>query len=282
MHPPRRKETASMRSLRKAVPLALAAGLIAAAPAAADAKAPPRAHASGGDVVTLTYPSLVRVRVARTERALDRAERKTEHGKFDEAATSLKVVRRQMAAAWRGAKYVIRTTPPPPATEDVFRPRARKSGGAPAGPTFASPPETAMRVLELQHDVSASVVQLIDGAHGAGLNALATTLNFTNDRRDGAMNYIVSIAPPAPPEAEDAGAHARASQEEDAAPPSFDTLMPNLIPQFDDELQGIAGLTSDATDLTAGGRRLLNAAEKQIQGSKAFVNLHWPPVPAED
>jgi hypothetical protein len=271
-----------MRSLKSAVPLVLAAGLVAAAPAVADAKAPPHAQASGGDVVTLTYPSLVRVRVARTERALDRATRKIEHNKPADAASAFKVVRRQMAASWRGAKYIIRTTPPPPATEDVVRPKARKSGGAPVGPTYASPPETAMRVLELQHDVSATVAQLIDGAHGTGLDALALTLNFTNDRRDGAMNYILSVAPPVPPEAEDAHAHARASQEEDAAPPTFDVLMPNLIPQFDDELQGIEGLKSDATDLTAGGRRLLNAAETQIQGSETFVNTNWPPVPPED
>jgi hypothetical protein len=271
-----------MRSMRIALPLALAIGAVAVAPGAANAKAPPIARSAGGDVVTLTYPSLVRVRIGRTERALERATRKIEHGKIDKAAVTFKVVRRQMAAAWRGAKYVIRTTPPPPAQEDSLRPRARKSGDAPTGPTYASPPETAMRVLELQHDVSANVVQLIDGSHGTGLAALSTTLNFTNDRRDSAMNYILSIAPPAPPEGEDARAHARASQEEDAAPPTFDVLMPNLIPQFDDELQGIDGLKADATDLTTGGRRLLNAAENQIEKSKAFVNTHWPPVPPED
>jgi hypothetical protein len=268
-----------MRSIRAVVPLALALGIVAAAPAAAGAKAPPaKAKASGSDVVALTYPSLVRVRINRTERALKRAVRKTEHAKFDEAAVTFKVVRRQMAAAWRGAKYVVRTAPPPPAEEDALRPSARKSGDAPVGPSYASAPETAMRVLQLQHDVSAEVVQLIDGSHGTGLNALATTLNFTNDRRDGALNYILSVAPPAPPE-EDL---ARAAQEEDAAPPTFDVLMPSVIPDLDDELQGIGGLKSDATDLTAGGRRLLTAAETQIGATKAFVNLHWPPVPPED
>lgn len=270
-----------MRSLRAAVPLALAVGLVAAAPAAADAKAPPKAQASGGDVVELIYPSIVRTRVARTERALDRATRKIENGKTDKAAVTLKVVRRQMAAAWRGAKYVIRTAPPPVAEDDSFRPHARKSGGAPAGPTYAGPSDTGFRVLTLQHDVAASITQLIDGSHGTGLDALGKTLNFTNDRRDGAMNYILSVAPPAPPEGEDARVRARKSG---GAPvvATFDTVMPNLIPQFDDELQGIEGLKTDATDLTAGGRRLLDAAVKQVEGSKAFVNAHWPPVPAED
>jgi hypothetical protein len=267
--------------MRAALPLALAIGLVAVAPAAADTKAPSTAHAAGGDAVELIYPSLVRIRVARTERAIDRATRKVENNQLDKAATTLKVVRRQMAAAWRGAKYIIRTTPPPPAQEDSFRPHARKSGGAPVGPSYASPPDSAFRVLTLQHDVSSAMVGLIDGSHGTGLNALATTLNMANDRRDSAMRYILSVAPPAPPAGEDA-AVGHASQEEEAAGPTFDTVMPNLLPQFDDELQAIEGTKSDATDLTAGGSRLLNAAGNQITKSKEFVNTNWPPVVPED
>jgi hypothetical protein len=137
-----------------------------------------------------------------------------------------------------------------------------------------------MLVLTLQHKVAANVIQLIDGAHGTGLNALATTLNFTDDRRDAAMNYILSVAPPAPP-ADDARVHARAAGGAPVAS-TFDTVMPNLIPQIADELQGIDGLKSDATDLTTGGRRVLNAAENQIEKSQAFVNTHWPPIPPED
>jgi hypothetical protein len=268
-----------MRPIRAVVPLALALGVVAAVPGAAGAKAPPKASASGSDVVAVTYPSLVRVRIARTERALERATRKVEHGKIDKAAVAFKVVRRQLAASWRGAKYVVRTAPPPPPTEDALRPKARKSDDPPTGATYASPPETAVRVLELQHTVSAEVVQMIDGSHGAGLDALARTLNFANDRREGALNYILSVAPPAPP-TEDR-IRARKSQDEDAAP-TFDTLMPNVIPDLDDELQGIEGLKSDATDLTTGGRRVLNLAETQLERTKAFVNTHWPPVPAED
>ena len=58
--------------------------------------------------------------------------------------------------------------------------------------------------------------------------------------------------------------------------------MPNIPPQLNDELQGIEGTKSDATDLTAGGRRLLNAAENQVRATLGFVNTTWPPVPEED
>jgi hypothetical protein len=278
-----------MRSLRAAIPLAIAASLVAVSPAAADAKAPSKAKASGAPTVELTYPSIVRARVARTERALERATRKIENGKVVEAATTLKVVRRQMSSAWRGAKYVVRTAPPPPPEEDL----ARAAGDPPTGPTYASPPETAFRVLTLQHDVASEVVQLIDGSHGTGLNALSTTLNFANDRRDGALAYILSVAPPVPPDDEEdpedpedppeplTRGQARASQDEDAAP-TFDTVMPNMVAQLDDELQAITGTLADATDLTAGGRRLLNAANTQVTASRGFVNTNWPVLPPED
>ena len=269
-----------MRSpIRAAVPLAVAAGLVAVSPAAAADNAAPKAHAAGGDVVELTYPSIVQTRVDRTERALRRATKQIENGDPTAAATTLKVVRRQMSSAWRGAKYIVRTTPPALPVDDAFAPSFAHASQAAAPPTFATPPDTAFLVLNLQHEVAAATVELIDGSHGTGLNALSTTLNFALDRRDQAIKDIVALAPPAPPPAEDARAHA--SQEE-AAAPTFDTVMPNLVPLLDDETQAIEGTKSDATDLTAGGRRLLDGAGTQIAKTKAVVNATWPPVPADD
>jgi hypothetical protein len=59
-------------------------------------------------------------------------------------------------------------------------------------------------------------------------------------------------------------------------------VMPNLNPQLDDELQAYAGTLSDATDLTAGGRRVLNAGQAQVTRTKAFVTANWPLLPPED
>jgi hypothetical protein len=268
-----------MRSpLKAAVPLAVAASLVAVAPAAAADSGAPKAHAAGGDVVTLTYPTLVQSRVNRTEHALKRATKQIEAGDLVTAAATFKTVRRQMSSAWRGAKYIVRTTPPPPAEEASADP-----GGAndvpPTGPTFAAPADSAFLVLALQHEVASAVVQLIDGSHGTGLDALSTTLNFTLDRRDAALNDILALAPPAPP-AEDARVHAHASDEPTVD--TFDIVMPNVAGLLTDELQAIEGTKSDATDLTAGGRRLLDDAETQITKTSSFVNTNWPPVPAED
>jgi hypothetical protein len=285
-----------MRSaIRAAVPLAVAVGLVAAGPAAADAKSPAKAHASGGDVVELTYPTIVQSRVTRTRRALNRATDRIEDGQPVLAAASLKVVRRQLGAAWRGAKYVIRTTPPPPAEEASVRRRARASGDPATGPTYAAPADTGFKVLSLQHRVAGEMVQLIDGAHGTGLNALSTTLYFALNRRDQAIQDILTLAPPAPADDEEApdepedpadpGADAARVVARAAGDPvvtTFDTVMPNVVPQLDDETQAIVGTETDATDLTAGGRRLLNAAEAQIARTKTVVNTNWPPIPAED
>jgi hypothetical protein len=135
-------------------------------------------------------------------------------------------------------------------------------------------------VLSLQHDVAAGVIQLIDGAHGTGLNALSTTLNFTLDARDKAIKDILALVPPAPPAQARSGPSAHASGGA-VVGNTFDTLMPNTIVDFDDEMQAIDGLTTDATDLTTGGRRLLSAAMVQILRTERVVNAHWPPIPAE-
>jgi hypothetical protein len=284
-----------MRSpLKAAIPIAVAVGLVAASPAAADTpSAKAIAKAAGGDAVELTYPSIVQVRVNRTENALERATKKIENGKPVEAANTMKVVRRQLGAAWRGAKYVIRTTPPPPPEEDADAAsvKARTSGDGPVGPTLASPADTAFLVLSLQHEVAAETVQLIDGSHGTGLNALSTTLYFALDRRDQAIQDILTLAPPVPcdpededcevPGADEARVRARASGDAPVVT-TFADVMPNVPPQLDDETQAIQGTLSDATDLTAGGRNLLNLALPQIAATKTVVNTNWPPIPQED
>jgi hypothetical protein len=259
-----------MRFARTTLPLLLAAGALWA-PVTASAR-PPEASASGGDVVALTYPSIVSVRIKRTETALDRATRQVENGSTAKAVKSLKTVRRQLSSAWRGARYVIRTTPPPPADE------ARVSGDGPIGPTYASPADSAFAVLTVQHDVAAAMVQLVDGSRGTALSALSTTLFLALDRREGAIKEIRAIAPPA---AEEARARARASGDGPVVA-GFDTVMPNVLGQLDDELQAIDGTRTDAEDLTAGGRRILNKAQPQVQRTRQTVNASWPPVPAED
>jgi hypothetical protein len=266
-----------MRSLlRIAGPLGVIASLAAVSPAVAAGG--PTARAAGSDApATLDYPSIVQKRFDRTERALRRATKAIENGDQVKAATNLKVVRRQMSSAWRGAKYVIRTTPPPPPVEDQF-------GDPPSpatGPAVASPADSGYLVLYLQHEVAASMYQLVDGAHGTGLDAISRTMNLALDRRDSALKDILALAPPAPPPEPDR-VRGRAAQDDATVVDTFDLVMPNYVPLLADEVQAIEGTKSDATDLTAGGRRLLSDAENQVIKTQGFVNTTWPPLPPGD
>jgi hypothetical protein len=259
--------------------LGLVAALGAIAPATAAAEATPPAHAAGGDVVVLTYPSLVKTRVARARRALRSAVNQLEDGQ--PANAKLKIVRRQMAAAWRGARYIIRTTPPPPPAEDRARPGAQASGDGPAGPTKAAPADTAFLAITLQHKVAAGMIQSADEGDDTSLAAISMTLNFALNQRDQAISDIVAFAPPSPPDEDRAAPTARTSGDGPVVS-TFDTVMPNAIDQLDDELQAIDGIKSDAEDLTASGRRLLTSATTHIAKTKSVVNRTWPPIPEED
>lgn len=114
----------------------------------------------------------------------------------------------------------------------------------------------------------AGVVELVDGSHGAGLNALSRTLFLALDRRDRAIEDIRVLAPPARRWEDIARVRARKSQGEEQVV-RFDTVMPNTIAQFDDELQTIAGTLTDAMDVMAGGRRLLGRATDQVTATNA-------------
>jgi hypothetical protein len=271
--------------VKRAVPALLTAGLVAALPAAAGA-APAhaqanhhRAHAAGGDAPP-TLPSIVRVRITRGEASLARAGDYVDRDMPDKAVASLLNARRNMYAAWRGAKYVIENAPPPVAEEGAFhRGKAHASGGAPAGTAYADPPTTGVAVLGYQHDVATAAYGLLDGAKGALRDSVSTTIFAALDRRDAAIAYIHTLPPPP---AADAGFHrGKAHASGGAVVGGFSTLMPGIVPDLDDELQQIKGLISGGA-LTTGEKRIMNLAQLQVFNTEQTVNTFWPPVPAAD
>src|SRR3954454_21471134 len=91
-----------------AAPIVLVAALAAAQPAGASA--PSRAHAAGSSAPP-PLPSLVSTRIRRVERALDRLTDDVNDNDKAHAPKQSKIVRRQLWAAWRGARYYIRHAP---------------------------------------------------------------------------------------------------------------------------------------------------------------------------
>ena len=275
-----------MHSLRRAVPFALAVGLIAAAPAAAaphDAHAPV-AHAAGGDAGPPVYPGLVNTRLVRTQKALDRAVDKADGGNTTKAISALYTTRLQLKLAWRAAKHTIQNAPAAPPAGDGLRRRipvrtARKAGRRKRAVASAVADQytTAGGVLDMQHTVAQTAIGMIDTAHGALRDSLSRTIFTALDQRDVAVAYIHSIDVPPPP---GDGLRARAS----GAPVggTWATVMPPIADEVGDEIDQIEGVTGLSSTLGVGIKRVLQDAELQDVKTQRTIVGYWPPLPADD
>jgi hypothetical protein len=270
-----------MRTLRTALPAALAVGVAALVPAAAMADSGTtgahhgRAHAAGGSVAPAVLPTAVRVRIKRGENALDRASDYVDRDMPDKATASLKNARRNMYAAWRSAVYIVENAPPPPPPAGKVVGHA--SGAAPggAGTAYATPEDTAMAVLTYQHDVVGTSLGLLDGAKGTLTNDVSTTLFAALNRRDASITYIHGRPVPPPP-AGKVAAHAAGAP---VAAGGFAGLMPGVVPDLDDELLQSRDLSRGGA-LTAAEKRIVLLARDQIGQTEDTVNSFWPPAPA--
>jgi hypothetical protein len=196
----------------------------------------------------------------------------------DKAVVSLRNARRNMYAAWRNAVDVVENAPPPPPPAGLVRVIRRTT--AHKSSTYLGPDDTAVAVLNFQHDVATAAYDLLDGAKGSLRDAVSTTIFAALNRRDRAIVYIHNVPVPPPPagrsSAHASGVHAHAS----GAPVgggTFATLMPGVVPDLDDELGQIRGLVRGGA-LTPGEKRILALAKSQVLETKDNVNTWWPPV----
>lgn len=273
-----------MRSIRVIAPVAVVAavatvGLVAAMPTASSSASKPGpafargpvATATGGDVVPIVYQSIVNVRLVRAEAGLVRAATLVDQNKGTAAVAELKAVQANTTAAWTAAKYVIKTTPPPVATEDAF---GHASGGAVATTSpYAAPSQTGVAVLSLQHDVIATSLGLLKGAPAALKTQIKTMVAATVKARVAAVAYIHSVAPPVA--ADDAFAHASGG----AVPTDWGTEMQTVVPLLDDEIQQLKGTHAIFPKLAPTFLTVIRVADV---ATEATINKWWPPVPAED
>jgi hypothetical protein len=271
---------------RSIAALALVAGVVgvvavagAATPADSDPQpaayyeGPPVAQASGGDAGPPTYPSIVNVRLDRTEAALQRAATWVDQGLPANAVAELIAARANMQSAWAAAKYVIDTAPPPVAGDGAFA----HAGAFSVPGTFAAPEETGYAVLVLQHEVVTTAIGLITTTDPTLAPNLRTTIRAAMNARDAAIAYIHSIAPA--PVAGDGRVHANASGTPVAA--GWDTLMPNAIALLDDEIQEIKGTIAVNTTLSTTVRSFLQSMRIRDVDTKDTINQYWPPLPGD-
>jgi hypothetical protein len=277
-----------MHSLRVIAPLGVAAavvGLVAVSSAEPSSgpdrtpdtyRGPVATSSGGGGGGSLVYPSIVGTRLDRAGDALSRATTRVDQGHAALAVTDVKAAQANMQAAWTATRYVIRTTPPPPvATDGSF---AHSSGGAPGGPAFASPQDTAMAVFSLEDEV-VTVSAAILGANAALDTTLSTAIGSAVRTRDAAVAYIHKVAPP-PPVASDGRVHAGASGGAIAA--SWDSTMPNALILLSDEIQALRGTRATSKTLSASSSAFLKSVIAQDGKTKAAINQFWPPIVADD
>jgi hypothetical protein len=244
-------------------------------------------------VTALIYPSLVQTKLVRAQANLDRAAKYADQGLPDKAITALTAGRNNLSKAWKGAKYVIQTAPPPVADDAAFHKRMFLKSGRiriykghgrrvhkadvvpPAGALPATMYDTAFAVLSLQHYAATTTVGLIDDSSGTTLTAVRSTLARSVNDRDAAIAYIHSIDPGPP--ADDARVRAHSADDVVA---DWSTTMPNAIPQLDDEIQQAEG-TLDAGGLTGAQTSILQGADFRAIKTDRTLNLYWPPIPAE-
>jgi hypothetical protein len=246
------------RSIALAAAAAAALATAAPAPASTGDASPPIARAA--DDAPPIVPSLIQTRITRTENALERLTNYVDDGDAAGVARTGQVVRRQLAAAWRGAVYYL-NNPPAPVDEGL----ARAAADDPELPVVADQYAAAAAVFETYHASAATAAELIDGARVPVLDALSTTLFWTLDARDKAITKAHTYDVPADPEAE-------------GEPVGFATVMPAVIATLDDEIQQIKGLIADATDLRPGGMKLLRSGLAQTLLTQNTMNTYWPPV----
>lgn len=279
-----------MRSLRIAAPVALGVatligvGLTPTLMSASSSAQPaepvvsydaPVAHASGTDVVTPLYPSIVNVRLERAEAALERATTAVDTGQEAQAVTEIMSVRNNMVMAWTAAKYVISQPPPvvPPDPDDPPDPTdPPEPPDVPEDPVpgaYAAPADTAAAVLNLQHEVVTTSLGLMDVAGAELATTLRGTISGTLSARDSAINYIHTIAPPI---AEEGRVQAEASDAPVGG--TYDVVMPLFVPQLDDEVLQANGTAMSASSApNFGGWVALKAT-----ATRDLVNTLWPPV----
>ena len=271
---------------RTTLPLALAASIALALPAAANA---------GGDAPPLN-PSVVNVPIQRTQIAIDNAADAIDGGQGATAAGPLRASRRYLIRSYNGAKYLIANQPAPPVDDAKVSSRkyvklarrfirASRRGSSSrwisarasqefVGPVFADAATAVFNVFSSQYSAATSSVGMLPDVTGNLLNRVKTTTNTAIVLRNRLVKIVAAAAPPAPPD--DAKVRARASQDDEEVT-TFDLVMPSVSVLLGDEIQQMQATIQD-TSVPAASKAVLTNALAADQQIKLRVDTLWPPV----
>ena len=262
----------------------VAAGLATAAPAGAAGS--PSAQASGVDAPP-PLPSLVQTRLTRLEGALERLTEDVNEVDGVHAVKAGKVVRRQLAAAWRGARYYIVHAPAPPAEDARLNAtRARRAAARPPaeGAREDRPGRRGPRDRRSGDDGDGRVRRVPrDLEHGDRAHRRRAGPGARRDEPD-----AVPVARPARQgdqrraHARAAGSAARACEAAAAQDPRTRSRSTRTCRRCrcSSTTSSSTSTASRPTRPTCGpaATRILTKARAHIVATEATINAFWPPV----
>jgi hypothetical protein len=258
-----------MLSFRKIALVAIGAALVVVAPAVGksvtgSASADPTARITGGDAPP-PIPSIVNTRLVRAEAALGRATADYDENQPAQAVVPIGAALSNTAKSWGAEKYIIKTTPPTPVGDAV----GDGTGGA--ATAYAGPEDTGVAILNAQHDVITTSVSMVETTNAALQKSLLSAISSAASAMKTEITYIHSIAPP--PAAD--GVQADGT----GAGSTWDTVMPNVAPVLQDEIQQLAGRQA-LNKFPSAVASALSAARLKANDTLNQLNTWWPPVPA--
>ncbi len=258
-----------MLSFRKIALVAIAAALVVVGPAVGksvtgSASSDPSARIAGGDAPP-PIPSIVNTRLVRAEAALGRATADFDENQPAQAVVPIGAALSNTSKSWGAEKYIIKTTPPTPVGDAVG------DGNGGAATAYAGPEDTGVAILNAQHDVVTTSVGMIETTNAALQKSLLSTISSAQTAVRAEVNYIHSIAPPPAADGVQADGGAVGS--------TWATVMPNLVPVLQDEIQQLAGRQA-LNKFPSAVASALSAARLRATDTMNQINTWWPPVPA--
>jgi hypothetical protein len=236
-----------MSPIRKVLPLGLILGLAFAAPAVASA-AP--GHAGKGPVARAAQesddapvlPSRVANAISRAQRSLDKAAEHIDENEFPAAIVSLRSLRRNMYRADKAATRLL-AAPAPPEGEEGGEEGAEEGA--------ATPVDSVVAVLGLEHQIVTGLAGLFDTTSQGVVDGLTHALFRTLNARDRMLGTVIGLDP------EGAGA-------------DFADSMADNVGDYADEVANLTEALADDT-LSAGGKTVLTAALAQVTATNTTV-----------
>jgi hypothetical protein len=185
----------------------------------------------------IVLPTRVLKSIQRADISLDRAVEYVDAGDTPKAVTALKAVRKNMTRVDKAARRQLTAVPADPEAETT------------------PGPDSVIAALALDHNIVTTLAGLFDTKQGIVVDGISPLLFATMNARDSLLDAVIALDP------EGAGA-------------PYADAMPDVLPDFDDEVANFDEASSD-DQLSAGGAKVISKALAQSQATQAKLAVAY-------